>query len=109
MAQYFLIVIFMLLLNFFVSQDESVTTYTRLDHIEEEKGLEAYKYLTDIDGKSIITMIKRINSSCVEPRINFRVIDQYGVLKSIEINNTNEIIPSFNFCFDDKEDGSQII
>ncbi|CAI2171567.1 19892_t:CDS:10 [Funneliformis geosporum] len=71
--------------------------YTTINHLEEEQGLEAYRLLLNKDGGSLIIMVKWLNSSCIEPRIIFRVLKKNGEIKSIEIPNNN-YIPDFNFC-----------
>ncbi|CAG8493438.1 4505_t:CDS:10 [Funneliformis caledonium] len=72
-------------------------TYTILNHLEKEEGLKAYRLLLNKNGGSLIIMVKWVNSSCIEPRIIFRVLKKEGgEIKSVEI--PNYYIPDFNFC-----------
>jgi hypothetical protein len=104
MAQRSLLVVFFILLSFFILI-KGQNTYKKLDHIEEEEGLIAHKFLTNInlDRTSIIIMIKMKNAYCMEPRIIFRILNPNGEIKSTEA--INEFIPDFNFCkFNKKEE-----
>ncbi|CAG8569414.1 6330_t:CDS:10 [Funneliformis mosseae] len=97
----FLIVLSLLILYFILVKgqyDKSVNkTYTILNHLEKEEGLKAYRLLINKNGGSLIIMVKWVNSSCIEPRIIFRVLKKEGgEIKSVEI--PNYYIPDFNFC-----------
>jgi len=106
------VLLFIFFLNFFIliNGQGDGKSFRSSNYIEEEKGLEAYKFLSNRVDTSLIIMIKRKNSSCVEPRIIFRTLNgTNGEFKSIEI--PNEHIPDFNFCFKsfESEEGKDLI
>jgi hypothetical protein len=63
---------------------------------ETEIGLKIDKILTFRDRTSIIRLVKPINDSCVEPRIDLRILHPNGTIDKAEVDYP---IPAFNFCF----------
>lgn len=105
MAQKSFLIVFFILLSFLILiKGQNYNTYNKLDHIEEEEGLQAHKFLTNIvmDSTSIIIMIKMKDQNCTEPRIIFRILYPDGRIKPMEAKN--EFIPDFNFCKFNEQD-----
>jgi hypothetical protein len=68
---------------------------------ETEIGFRIDKILTFRDRTSVIRLVKPINDSCVDPRINLRILHPNGTIDKAEVDYP---IPAFNFChgYDEK-------
>jgi hypothetical protein len=68
---------------------------------ETEIGFKINKVLAFRDKTTVIHLVKPINDSCVEPRINLRILHPNGTIDKAEVDYP---IPAFNFChgFDEK-------
>ncbi|GBB88775.1 hypothetical protein RclHR1_15380003 [Rhizophagus clarus] len=86
----YFVAIFMLFINPF-----GVKSYKTFSHNETDPGYRIHQILTYRDGSSLIYLTKPINETCNEPRIDLRVLRQYGAVDNIQVRHS---IPDFNFC-----------
>ncbi|CAB5193391.1 unnamed protein product [Rhizophagus irregularis] len=73
----------------------TVYSYNVISHNETEPGLEVFKVFSYRDGTAVILLIKPINESCVEPRIDLRILHPNGTIDSVKVDYP---IPEYNFC-----------
>ncbi|CAB4493246.1 unnamed protein product [Rhizophagus irregularis] len=73
----------------------TVYSYNVIPYNETEPGLEVYKVFSYRDETAVILLIKPINESCVEPRIDLRILHPNGTIDSAKVDYP---IPEYNFC-----------
>ncbi|PKY32789.1 hypothetical protein RhiirB3_532211 [Rhizophagus irregularis] len=73
----------------------TVYSYDVISHNETEPGFKIYKVITYRDGIAVIHLIKPINESCIEPRIDLRILHPNGTIDSARVDYP---IPEYNFC-----------
>ncbi|RIA86161.1 hypothetical protein C1645_878851 [Glomus cerebriforme] len=73
-----------------------VYPYNSLLYNEIEPGLKLDKVLTFKDKTTIISLVKPINESCVEPQINLRILHPNGTIDAAIVDFP---IPESNFCY----------
>ncbi|CAB4382861.1 unnamed protein product [Rhizophagus irregularis] len=73
----------------------TVYSYNVIPYDETEPGLEVYKVFSYRDETAVILLIKPINESCVEPRIDIRILHPNGTIDSAKVDYP---IPEYNFC-----------
>ncbi|RIA88249.1 hypothetical protein C1645_826666 [Glomus cerebriforme] len=83
------------LLFYFLLLFINTLAYESILYNETEPGLKIERILTFRDRTSVITLVKPINESCTEPRINLRVLHPNGTIDASEVDYP---IPDFNFC-----------
>ncbi|POG62803.1 hypothetical protein GLOIN_2v588234 [Rhizophagus irregularis DAOM 181602=DAOM 197198] len=72
-----------------------VYSYDVILHNETEPGLKIYKVHTYRDGIAVVHLVKPINESCIEPRIDLRILHPNGTVDSAKVDYP---IPEYNFC-----------
>ncbi|GBC50609.1 uncharacterized protein OCT59_001463 [Rhizophagus irregularis] len=73
----------------------TVYSYDVILHNETEPGFKIYKVLSYRDGITVVHLVKPINESCIEPRIDLRILHPNGTIDSAKVDYP---IPEYNFC-----------
>ncbi|PKK69668.1 hypothetical protein RhiirC2_493800 [Rhizophagus irregularis] len=73
----------------------TVYSYDVILHNETEPGFKIYKVLSYRDGITVVHLVKPINESCIEPRIDLRILHPNGTVDSAKVDYP---IPEYNFC-----------
>src|SRR5437868_5652169 len=67
-----------------------------LKFYENESNLRPDEIITYTDNTAVFRLIKKLNKTCNEPRLMFRILYPNGTSNLIIIHDHN--IPSYNFC-----------
>ncbi|CAB4403043.1 unnamed protein product [Rhizophagus irregularis] len=73
----------------------TVYSYDVILHNETEPGFKIYKVFSYRDGITVVHLVKPINESCIEPRIDLRILHPNGTIDSAKVDYP---IPEYNFC-----------
>src|SRR5437868_2966919 len=75
-----------------------------LKFYENESNLRPDEIITYTDNTAVFRLIKKLNKTCNEPRLMFRILYPNGTSNLIIIHDHN--IPSYNFCTDYIDDST---